>query len=38
MTMWPGWSNENTLVLPLDDAPPGLLLWRSLRDPHTEEH
>ena len=23
MTMWPGWSNENTLVLPLDDAPPG---------------
>ncbi|HEY4559504.1 MAG TPA: hypothetical protein VIG54_02035 [Lysobacter sp.] len=23
MTKWPGWSNENTLVLPLDDAPPG---------------
>ena len=22
MTKWPGWSNENTLVLPLDDAPP----------------
>ncbi|MGY4514488.1 hypothetical protein [Lysobacter sp. HA18] len=23
MTTWPGWSNDNTLVLPLDDAPPG---------------
>lgn len=23
MTTWPGWSDENTLVLPLDDAPPG---------------
>lgn len=22
MAAWPGWSNENTLVLPLDDAPP----------------
>lgn len=22
MTTWPGWSDENTLVLPLDDAPP----------------
>ena len=26
MTTWPGWSNENTLVLPLDDAPPGASL------------
>ena len=22
MTTWPGWSNDNTLVLPLDEAPP----------------
>lgn len=22
MTPWPGWSNEDTLILPLDDAPP----------------
>lgn len=22
MTAWPGWSDENTLILPLDDAPP----------------
>jgi len=23
MTAWPGWSSDDTLVLPLDDAPPG---------------
>lgn len=23
MTTWPGWSDQNTLVLPVDDAPPG---------------
>lgn len=23
MTTWPGWSDDTTLVLPLDDAPPG---------------
>ena len=22
MTTWPGWSDDNTLVLPVDDAPP----------------
>jgi hypothetical protein len=22
MTTWPGWSDDNTLVIPLDDAPP----------------
>lgn len=22
MTQWPGWSDENTLILPLDEAPP----------------
>jgi hypothetical protein len=23
MTTWPGWSDDHTLVIPLDDAPPG---------------
>ena len=40
MTTWPGWSNENTLVLPLDDAPPGAVLSLDGRDfaPKDELH
>lgn len=40
MTTWPGWSDANTLLLPLDDAPPPRTLDLGARrfDPKPELH
>jgi hypothetical protein len=40
MTKWPGWSDENTLLLPVDDAPPARTLTLGGREfaPKDELH